>query len=260
MNVDRDALAPRLSGTPLVLLLDVDGTIAPIAPRPGDATVPPPTRDAIQTLARTAGVVVGLVSGRAAADVRRLVRLEPVWVIGNHGAEIVSPDGHETVEPRVAAFETEVAAARRALEAVEARGVAVENKRWTLTVHYRNADAEEVPGLRETITRVAAEHGLVTATGKKVLELRPPVDVNKGTAVIALAERLGGLGPGASLLYAGDDSTDEDAFRALRTHAPRAVTMRVDGDEGSPETFAEYIVSDPMEMGSVLAWLAELRR
>jgi trehalose 6-phosphate phosphatase len=252
VNVDRDAIASRLSGTPLVLLLDIDGTISAIAPRPADATVLPIALDALRSLVRSDGVVVGLVSGRMADDVRRMVRIEPVWVIGNHGAEIVSPDGQETVEPSVAAFEGAVAAARRSLEA---SGVAVEDKRWTLTAHYRATGIE--PG--EAVSRVAAEHGLVVVAGKKVLELRPPVTVNKGTAVVALADRVGGFRSGASILYAGDDATDEDAFVALRSRDPRPVTIHVAG-EGSQKTCAEYIVADPMEMGSVLAWLAELRR
>ena len=105
---------------------------------------------------------------------------------------------------------------------------------------------------------MAAEHGLVVVAGKKVLELRPPVTVNKGTAVVALADRVGGFRSGASILYAGDDATDEDAFVALRSRDPRPVTLYVAG-EGSQKTCAEYIVADPMEMGSVLAWLAELR-
>jgi trehalose-phosphatase len=256
VNFDRDAVAPRLSGTPFVLLLDVDGTLAPIAPHPADATVPPSTHDTLHTLARTEGVIVGLVSGRPAEEVRRLVPISPVWIIGNHGAEVVAPDGHGTVEPRVSAYEAVVAAARAELEA---SGVAVENKRWTLTVHYRNADPEIVPALREKVSRVATTHGLATIAGKKVIELRPPVAVNKGTAVLALAERVGGFEPGASVLYAGDDATDEDAFLALRSRAPRAVTIHVAG-EGSPETFAEYIVSDPREMGGLLAWLVECRR
>ncbi|HSY81806.1 MAG TPA: trehalose-phosphatase [Gemmatimonadaceae bacterium] len=252
MNVDRDAIASRLSGTPLVLLLDIDGTISAIAPRPVEATVLPTALDALRSLVRSDGVVVGLVSGRMADDVRRMVPIEPVWVIGNHGAEIVSPDGQETVEPSVAAFEGAVAAARRSLEA---SGVAVEDKRWTLTVHYRATGIEP----REVVSRVAAEHGLVVVTGKKVLELRPPVTVNKGTAAVALVERLGGFRSGASILYAGDDATDEDAFVAIRSRDPRPVTLHVAG-EGSQTTCAEYIVADPMEMGSVLAWLAELRR
>jgi trehalose 6-phosphate phosphatase len=252
VNVDRDAIASRLSGTPLVLLLDIDGTISAIAPRPADATVLPVALDALRSLVRSDGVVVGLVSGRMADDVRRMVRIEPVWVIGNHGAEIVSPDGQETVEPSVAAFEGAVAAARRSLEA---SGVAVEDKRWTLTAHYRATGIEP----REAVSRVAAEHGLVVVAGKKVLELRPPVTVNKGTAVVALADRVGGFRSGASILYAGDDATDEDAFVALRSRDPRPVTIHVAG-EGSQKTCAEYIVADPMEMGSVLAWLAELRR
>jgi trehalose-phosphatase len=252
VNVDRDAIASRLSGTPLVLLLDIDGTISTIAPRPADATVLPIALDALRSLVRSDGVVVGLVSGRMADDVRRMVPVEPVWVIGNHGAEIVSPDGHETVEPSVAGFEGAVAAARQSLEAC---GVAVEDKRWTLTVHYRATGIEP----RAVVSRVAAEHGLVVVTGKKVLELRPPVTVNKGTAAVALVERLGGFRSGASILYAGDDATDEDAFVALRSRDPRPVTLHVAG-EGSQTTCAEYIVADPMEMGGVLAWLAELRR
>jgi trehalose 6-phosphate phosphatase len=265
VTLDREQLAPRLVGTPFVLLLDVDGTLAPIAPRPSDAVVPPTARDAIVSLAHSDGVVVALVSGRAAEDARRLVGIDPVWVIGNHGAEIASPDGHVTVEPHVAIYEGAIAAARGALEqsigAASMRGVIVEDKRWTLTVHYRGADPDPglVPALADVVARVAAAHGLVMVAGKKVLELRPPVPVDKGTAVLALAERTGGLTDGASMLYAGDDATDEDAFLALRSRAPSAVTLHVDG-EGSRDTAAEYIVSDPMEMGSLLAWLAELRR
>jgi trehalose-phosphatase len=260
--VNYDHLRGRLLGQPFVLLLDVDGTLAPIAPRPSDAVVPPATREAVVSLAHTPGVVVGLVSGRAADDVRQLVGIDPVWVVGNHGAEVASPDGHITVEPHVATYEGAIAAARGALEqAIGSRGVVVENKRWTLTVHYRAADPDPglVPALRDTVSRVAHAHGLVMVEGKKVLELRPPVRVNKGTAVLALASSVGGLADDASVLYAGDDATDEDAFVALRERTPRAVTLHVNG-EGSRDTAAEYIVSDPMEMGSLLAWLAELRR
>jgi trehalose 6-phosphate phosphatase len=261
--VNLELLAPRVMGTPFVILLDVDGTLAPIAPRPEDAAVPPAARAAVASLAQTSGVIVGLVSGRSAGDARRIAGIDPVWVIGNHGAEIVSPDGQVTVEPHVAPYEGAITAAAEALSGQTAslRGVVIENKRWTLTVHYRGVEPDPglVPALRDTVARTAATHGLVMAAGKKVFDLRPPVSVDKGTAVIALAQRVGGLGDDASLLYAGDDVTDEDAFVALRARSPRAVTLHVDG-EGSRDTAAEYIVSDPMEMGSVLAWLAELRR
>ncbi len=265
MTVDRDRLVGRLLGKPFVLLLDVDGTLAPIAPRPSDAVVPSLARDAIAALANTEGVIVGIVSGRSADDARRLIGIDPVWVIGNHGAEIASPDGHVTVEPHVAPYLGAITAARGALEtalkSAGLRGVVVEDKRWTLTVHYRAADpdAELVPTLRDLVSRVAVAHGLAVVEGKKVLELRAPVPVNKGTAVIALAQSLGALGDEASVLYAGDDATDEDAFVALRERMSRAVTLHVNG-EGSRDTAAEYTVSDPMEMGGLLAWLAELRR
>ncbi len=260
----RERIAPRLAGTPLVVLLDVDGTLAPIAPRPSDAVVPAPTRMALAALADAPGVIVGVVSGRSAEDARRLVAVDRAWVVGNHGAEVIAPDGEIAVERDVARFEEAVGEATDALAAalVGRRGVIIENKRWTVTVHYRGAEADRVPQaeLHEMVARVAATYGLVVSEGKKVMELRPPVPVDKGTAVLALAERVGGVGSDASVLFAGDDVTDEDAFRTLRARLPRAVTVHVDGGgEGTHETAAEFVVSNPMEMGSLLAWLAAAR-
>ena len=92
---DPDLLIPaaRLAGRPLLLLLDVDGTLAPIAPHPTLAHVPDNTRRLIAALAATPGVTVVLVSGRAAPDAKRLVGVERVWTVGNHGAEIIAPNG-----------------------------------------------------------------------------------------------------------------------------------------------------------------------
>jgi len=250
------AVRARLAGVPLVVMLDVDGTLAPIAPRPEEAAVPPETRRAVAALAARDGVQVALVSGRAAGDARRMVAVSNAWVIGNHGAEVVSPSGEELVDPQVAPYEHAMAQARAALTQLLApvQGVIVEDKRWTLSVHYRQADPNLVPRIHGCVERKAVGLGLRLHEGKMVYEVRPPVRVDKGTAVFSLAQRLGGLSGGASLLFAGDDRTDEDAFRVLRHRAPLAVTVRV-AEDGSIGTVAEFTVADPAAIRQLLTEL-----
>src|SRR3982751_4733068 len=101
---ERAIPAERLAGRPLLLLFDVDGTLAPIAPRPSLARVPEETRDLLTVLARRPRVSVVLVSGRAGHDARRMVAVENLWTIGNHGAETIDPSGVVTVDPAVARY------------------------------------------------------------------------------------------------------------------------------------------------------------
>jgi trehalose-phosphatase len=254
-------VADRLDGTPLVILLDVDGTLAPIAARPEEAQVPPETRKAIAALAACDGVVVALVSGRAAADARRMVSVATVWVIGNHGFEVVSPDGESIVDPELEPLRPVMARAARALARLvePVPGVILEDKSWTLSVHYRLADAAVVERLRQTVTETAGSLGLRTTEGKKVLEVRPPVRVDKGTAVLKLGMRLGAFQSGASSVFVGDDATDEDAFRALRGRTARAITARVTHGEDA-KTSAEFAVRDTAEVLEFLEWLLARRR
>jgi trehalose 6-phosphate phosphatase len=246
-----------LSGTPRVIMLDVDGTLAPIASHPDLAVVPAETREAIAALVRQPGVTVCIVSGRAAADARRLVGVDGVWVIGNHGVELLRPDGGHEVDPAAALYAGAMERTAAALEAVVARvaGAWVENKRFTLAVHIRGVADAAVSGLRQAVGNIAAGEGLSVRDGKKVIEVRPPVPVDKGTAVVALARRLGALAPGASVLFAGDDVTDEDAFRALRGNGGTVVTIQV-GSEDGVGSAAEYRVDDPAAMRKLLIELA----
>lgn len=256
-----DAVGARLDGAPLAVMLDVDGTLAPIAPRPHEATVPPETRRTVAALAALEQVHVVLVSGRAAADARRMVAVANVWVIGNHGFEVVSPDGEEFVEPELTGMRSAVAQAARRLAPLVAPvpGVSLEDKRWTLTVHYRLADPAVVPRLLESVEQITRPLGLRTTSGKQVLEIRPPARVDKGTAVLRVGTMLGALREGGSAVFIGDDRTDEDAFRALRARVPHAVTVRVThGDDVS--TSAEFAVRDPAEVRFFLDWLLERRR
>lgn len=254
-----DDVVGRLSRAPLVVMLDVDGTLAPIVGRPEEAAVPSATRDAVAVLAARDRTHVALVSGRAAGDARRLVCVSNVWVVGNHGAEVVSPDGEERVDPLVAPYQGAMAQARSRLAALlgPVAGVLVEDKQWTLSVHVRQADPKVVPSVQLSVERVAHELGLRVHEGKMVLEVRPPVRVDKGTAVFSLAQRLGGLDADAALLFVGDDRTDEDAFRVLRHRAPHAVTVRVADDAGA-DTIAEFIVPDPPAVRALLETLGRL--
>ncbi|HEX6640035.1 MAG TPA: trehalose-phosphatase, partial [Thermoanaerobaculia bacterium] len=132
-------IGDRVGGSPRIIMLDVDGTLAPIAPRPQDALVPPATRRAIATLAARPGVHVVIVSGRGAADARRLVSVGNIWVIGNHGLEMIGPDGETEVVPDAEPFRTPMAQAARKIAAsvTHVAGVTLEDKVWTLSVHYR---------------------------------------------------------------------------------------------------------------------------
>jgi trehalose-phosphatase len=255
------AVSERLEGRPLLLLLDVDGTLSPIAPRPEDAVVPPETQRVVEQLAATPNVHVAVVSGRAAADARRIVHAGGVWVIGNHGIETAAPNEPPLARDDVAAFADRIAlAADRARAISESmEGIIVENKQWTLSVHYRLAHRRVVPALRAQIELIADDLGLRLTRGKEVLEIRPPVEVDKGTAAVALADRLGALHDEASILSAGDDRTDEDMFRSLRALKPRAVTVHVGVDPNARQTVAEFTVRDTDAMRELLGCVLALR-
>ncbi len=256
-----DAVARRLAGTPLVVMLDVDGTLAPIAQRPGDAEVPLETRRAVSALAVASGVVVVLVSGRSAADARRMVGVANVWVVGNHGYETIGPDGETLIDSQVAAYQPLIAQAGRRIQPRLAGvpGVIFEDKGWTLSIHYRLADQALVPKVRAALEETVAALGLRLTEGKMILEVRPPGQINKGTAVLTLGRSLGAFTDHGALVFIGDDRTDEDAFRALRSRGKTSVTVRV-SDEETTSTAAEYWVRDPSEVRVFLEGLHATRR
>lgn len=243
-----------------MVMLDVDGTLAPIVEKFDEARVPPETQAAVASLAKRDDVHVALVSGRSAAVARRMVGVSNLWVAGNHGFELEGPNGEDLADPSVHRYRDVIASAVARLEPAVAamHGVIVEDKAITLSVHWRLADPETAAPLRETIEQVSEPLGLRITEGKRIFEIRPPALIDKGTAVLALAERLTSGRADASIVFAGDDVTDEDAIRALRTHHPDAVTVRILGDESSP-TDAEFFLSDTRSMRGFLEELARMR-
>lgn len=254
-----DDLRQRLTRLPLLLFLDVDGTLAPIAPRPEEAVVPPETKRVVAALAALRDTQVALVSGRSAAEARRMVSASHVWAAGNHGSEAIGPDGEEVVDEGVRPYEAALALVSQRLSALlkPVAGVLVEDKRWSLSVHYRLADPAVIPNVQATVVHLAAEHGLTVHEGKMVHEVRAPARVDKGTAVLALARRL--ADEQTMLAFIGDDRTDEDAFRALTASDPDSLTVRVTHGSSVP-TSARYFLEDTSDVLSFLEQVLALRR
>jgi trehalose 6-phosphate phosphatase len=233
-------LLARLAEDPTraALFLDVDGVLAPIVPRPEDARVPDETREELRRL-NERYALVACISGRPGADAQRIVGIPELVYVGNHGLEL----DREAAGwgERLQQFLAEVA------------WPATENKQLTASLHYRGSENEDAARLAlEHVKARAEREGFVARFGRKVLEVLPPLDVHKGTAVRQLlAER--------SLrraLYAGDDTTDLDGFRAL-DGLDVSVRIAVTSEEGPAELreAGDLTVAGPQELLAVLRGL-----
>lgn len=241
----------------LVLLLDFDGTLAPIVPEPGEASMPDATRAALDRLRERPGVEVAVVSGRGLADVRERAAIPGIAYAGNHGMEIEGPGLHR-IHPEARAARPHLERVRDELAPFLAAvpGAILEDKDLTLTVHYRKVAAGEVPRVRAAVLRAAGEHpGLHVTEGKMVLEVRPRVAWDKGRAVLFLLEQMRPPA-GAPVLYLGDDTTDEDAFRALAERGDPGEGVIV-ADPVPESTAARSYLREPHEVAALFAALAE---
>jgi trehalose-phosphatase len=257
-----ELLAPLRGDPPrAAILTDVDGTIAPIAPRPEDATVPEPTRELLRELAGRYGLVA-CVSGRRALDARRVVGLDEVAYSGNHGFELLLPgEGEPRPDPSLDGHDEDARSFVAALGAdLERAGIRTEDKGAIVALHWRGAPNEgEAESLASEIASDAEWNGLVAHRGRKVLEIRPNVAINKGIAVAALIPAR----PVKSALYGGDDRTDVDAFAALRAlqedgDLEATTCVAVASEEAPPEVTgsADLTVEGPPGFVRVLEALA----
>ncbi len=248
------------------IFCDIDGTLAPIVGRPEDSHV---REEASVLLARLGRryAVVACVSGRPVAEARRLVGVGAIAYVGSHGAEVLRAGAKRPV--RVDAFASWEGPVRDFVRGRENERefkllrIRLEDKGPIKAFHWRGSPDESAA---ETILRGVAQEaeatGLNIHWGRKVLEIRPPVAVDKGQGVRALLESA----PVRAALYGGDDATDLDAFDALDalTYGGRldaAVRVGVRSEEG-PEaivTRADVVVEGVRGFTHVLATLAEAR-
>ena len=214
-------LLDRLAAHPsrAAVLLDVDGVLAPIVPRPEDARVSGHVRVELRRLA-SRYALVACISGRAGEDARRVVGVPGLRYVGNHGLEL-EPGGDEW-SSRLGRF----------LEGVD--WPRVENKGLTAALHFRGEDEQEARRELDAIAERARRAGFAARYGRKVLEVVPPIEADKGTAVASLLHERGL----ERALYAGDDTTDLDAFAALEL-LELGVRVAVASPEGPPELAAK---------------------
>ena len=239
-----EALEP-IRGDPAraAVLLDIDGTLAPIVRHAADAHVPEATRALLIEIARRYRLV-GCVSGRRATTARQIVAIGTIAYIGNHGGELLRPRAtRPEVDPELVAWTARVRAfAARSLTSEHQRlRVRSEDKDAIAAFHWRGAPDEQAAeeAVRE-IAQQAESEGFAVHWGRKVLEVRPPVRLDKGAGIAALLR-------GTSVvvaLYVGDDATDVDAFRGLRRlvssgRLSEAVCAAVSSDEAPPELARE---------------------
>ncbi|HEV3076447.1 MAG TPA: trehalose-phosphatase [Thermoanaerobaculia bacterium] len=271
-------IAGRLAGRRLALFLDYDGTLSPIVQRPELALLPEAARAVLRRLA--ARIPVAILSGRLREDVAALVGLPQLIYAGSHGFDIAGPPPasrgaaageppppapaplirHEVGQGVPARLARVAERLRRELAGIE--GVLVEDKRFAVAVHYRLVDARDLPRVEAAVDRAAADPAdaedgggrLRKTGGKKVWELRPDVDWDKGRALLWLLGRLGLDLPDAAPIFVGDDVTDEDAFTAAASRGGIGILV---ADEPRA-TAAAYRLRDPAEALEWLARLAEL--
>ncbi|MDP2887272.1 MAG: trehalose-phosphatase [Ignavibacteria bacterium] len=232
----------------IILFLDFDGTLVPIGKTPSLATLSSETRALLRRLSNRPNIIVGLVTGRSQSDIKAKVRLRDLFLIANHGFEISMRRSHwvhRTAKEARPVLGEIVRKLKRGLSAVQ--GVLIENKRYTLTVHYRNVRKQSVPLVKEITRRLLRpyEGDLRITRGKKIFEVRPDAPWNKGHAVEHVLKC---LRPDKTSLvvYIGDDRSDEDAFLLLRG---KAITIVVGGRRRSA---AKYQVSSPRTVAEFL--------
>jgi trehalose 6-phosphate phosphatase len=245
----------------VLFLSDFDGTLAPIVERPDQALLAEPTRDMLRTLNSRRQFTVGIVSGRALPDLKAKVNLEGIIYAGNHGFEIEGP-GLSFINPIVNEIKPFFRILRQILILTlgTIKGVLVEDKGMTISVHYRQVEETKIKDVETLVTRAVngpATHGLFKVTaGKKVYEVRPAVNWDKGKAIQLLMKKYGKGGRNSGLLpiYLGDDLTDEDAFEAIKRYGS-GLSIRI--GIPSPASAARYFLNSPVEVFGFLKELAE---
>lgn len=247
--------AARVRTGRLLVALDFDGTLAEIVPRPADAALIEGAADALRTLARRADTVLAVITGRGVADVRRRVGMNDIHYAGNHGLEIEGP-GMRWVHPGAQAERgtLDTVLARLENKFAEWPEVIIEDKLVSLSVHFRTVmDTHDNDRIVEAVYAAARTDGgrIRLTDGRKVVEIRPDVEWDKGHAFTKLRDELGMTKVPA--VYVGDDRTDEDAFRELNGACDVGIIV---GHERLAETHATAVLDSPADVVRFLAALS----
>jgi trehalose 6-phosphate phosphatase len=245
----------RLKSKKCFLFLDYDGTLSPISKTPELAVLPLKTRRYLESLSKLPGCKIAIVSGRAVADLKRLIKMRNMVFIGNHGWEV-----KETTAPvKIKQTKEQKHAIWRVCKTLQeklglVRNALVEDKGYSISVHYRNASPEDEKLIKKTTEEITSEYSrrkiLKIREGKKILEILPATDWHKGSAARSVfAHEAGGLSDFIPVCI-GDDKTDEDLFREFREIG---ITIKVGEDNKSN---AEFFLKDHVEVQQLLNEIA----
>lgn len=233
----------------LAIFLDYDGTLTPIVPDPDEAVLTPSILITLQQLTELCKLAI--ISGRDLSGIRARVAIENIWYAGSHGFDISGPDGqHMEYQEGVGylpALDAAEQTLRNKLESIP--GCFVERKRFSIAIHYRQAATDSVATIKQMTEKIHADYpDLRLSPGKKILELQPDIEWNKGKALSWLMQNLGIEDLSHVIpLYIGDDVTDEDAFREIKSNG---IGIRV-GENGQ-STNATYRLNNPNEVEQFL--------
>ncbi|MHB8841006.1 MAG: trehalose-phosphatase [Candidatus Aquicultor sp.] len=246
---------PEKSG----IFSDLDGTLSKIAPTPAEAIVTAEMRKVLQDISDKYAVA-GIVSGRDSTEARRIIALDNLIYIGNHGLEWLE-GGKQFYAPEAFNFFGLAGNLAAELSAIfDDTGYIVERKKLGVAVHYRQVGDKEQAKARieEAIEPMVAKYPLKRSEGRYVIELKPDLPVNKGDAVTVIALRTGI----ERAMYLGDDVTDIDAFQALGRLRDQGrmqtVSIAIASDESAPAVMheADYVVQSVDAAEDLLRWIS----
>ncbi|CAH1407753.1 unnamed protein product [Nezara viridula] len=228
----------------LALLLDFDGTLAPIVKRPELAALPAETKEILTRLSQNPRIHISIVSGRNVKNVMEMVGIKNITYAGNHGMEIIQSDGNHFLFPMPIEFQEKAAQLVKDLqEQVVKEGAWVENKGLTLTLHYRETPFEWRTEIVSKARSLIEAAGFKASHAHEALEAKPPIDWHKGRACIYILRTAFGLDwtERLNIIYVGDDTTDEDAMRALKGMAisfriTQGLSIKTSADHRLPTT------------------------
>ena len=217
----------------LVFFLDYDGTLTPIVSRPDLAVMSEDMRKVVKELSLEHTVAV--VSGRMREDVESLVKIEGIFYAGSHGFDIKGPEFsmiHKEAKEAIPAVSQIIERLKNEVTGIE--GILIEEKKFSVAVHYRLADSNCLPEVKKVVDDIVKNNDVVRLLcGKKVFEILPNIEWDKGKAIRWIVEALKINWQEASVIYIGDDTTDEYAFRAVRTRGTGILVSKEDKESAA---------------------------
>lgn len=253
-----DSIEKKIDKNNLFIFLDFDGTLTPIVPTPEKAILPEAAKKLLKRISENPKIRLAFISGRSLEDIKSKIGIKNVIYSGNHGLQLEGPlVKFESLVPLQYQMIVERIKNELGHNISHIKGAFVEDKGLTLSLHYRLAKKKDVPVLKkifkETVILYLLRNKIRVKSGKMVVEVRPPVEWDKGKVVLWLLERSLFVSKGESILpvYLGDDVTDEDAFRAIKN---KGLTIFI----GKPKkSHARYYLKDHNEVQDFLKRILE---